>query len=367
MVRVLVLVNELVSTSIPVEIAAKTHAQTDAEITIVSYYDESGDKIDPDISELDLPIIRLGASSRVDPAAYRLLRFICLIKPIDILHTHHNSTGSLARLAVVGTDTEVVNTEHNDHKFFSHLQKTINSLTYPLVDVFVSNSENTKKSLEWYEKILAAGTLQKVIYNGVDNERIDRADHLDIDLPNRPLIVIVGRLIEQKNHATLLRAFESVLACVPKSTLVIVGDGPLADDLKTLTVDLGIADSVLFTGYLPRRKTVYSILKQSTVAVFPSWYEGFCVAAVEAMAAGLPIVVSDLDVLHEVVGNPGIFADPGAPSEFADAIIELLSNPDKRKTLGVQSKERARNVFSLDQTARAYYNIYTDLAETSEQ
>ncbi|MFC7071584.1 glycosyltransferase [Halovenus rubra] len=365
MVRVLVFVNEFTSTSIPVEIAAKTHSQSGVEITLVSYYDGPEDSIDPDVEALDIPMFKLNASSRIDLAAYRRLRRICVEQNVDILHTHHNSTGSISRLAVVGTDTQIINTEHNDHQYFSHLQKSVNAVTYPLTDTMVSNSKNTKTSLEWYEKLLLGETRHEVVYNGIDTSRIDETEDSVIDLPTDPLVVTAGRLVEQKNYSTLLRAFSKVVNQVPEATLVIVGDGPLSDELETLAADLGIEESVIFTGYLPRREDVYGVYKEAQIAVFPSWYEGFCVAAVEAMAAGLPVVVSDIHVLREVVGDPGIFADPNVPDTFTNAVVELLENPDKCEQSGNETRERAREKFSLGYTAQEYLNLYEMMAERS--
>jgi glycosyltransferase involved in cell wall biosynthesis len=205
------------------------------------------------------------------------------------------------------------------------------------------------------------------VYNGVDISRIDKADAPPIDLPDEPLITTTGRLVNQKNHATLLRAFETVVNQHPETSLLIVGDGPLLEKMEALSKELDIYDSVVFTGYLPRREYVYGVLKQSTLAVYPSWYEGFCVAAVEAMAIGLPIVVSDIEVLREVVGNPGVFADPNDPEAFADTIINLLQDRKNREQHGMEAKDRARSAFPLKRTVHEYYNLYKELTESSNR
>jgi glycosyltransferase involved in cell wall biosynthesis len=364
MVHVAFFVNELTSTSIPVEIAAEIRRTTNTDVHLISYYDSPTDDIDPDVEDMAIPKIKLGATGRVDFSAYRKLRDICKQDTCRILHTHHNSTGSLARLAVTGTETVIVNTEHNDHQFFSNLQKGINSITYPLINVNVSNSQSTAASFEWYERVLFNGVQQEVVYNGINQAKIDAAQECPIALPDGPKVAIVGSLIKQKNHITLLRAFRSVNQRVPESSLIIIGEGPLSGELKKLATRLGIRDSVLFTGYLPRRDDVYSVLKQCIIGVFPSWFEGFCVAAVEAMAVGLPVVVSDIEVLQEVVGKAGVFADPNDSTAFADHITELLQDIELREKLGKRAKQRARSKFSLKRTAREYYNIYKQVAKT---
>lgn len=363
MVRVGVFVNRLSSMSIPVEIAAEVQHITDIDILLISYYDSHSDQIDPDISELEIPTKRLGANKRVEYNAYFQLRKICNKDDIQVLHTHHNSTGSLGRIAVAGTNTAVVNTEHNDHRFFSFLQKVSNSVSYPLIDINVSNSSSTLESFEWYEQLLLTGVQNGIIYNGINQDRIDNAQKSPVKLPDDFKIVIVGSLTKQKNHEGLLRAFESVNSDVSNSSLIIIGDGPLSAELKTLARKIGINESTYFTGYLPRREDVYAVMKRCNLGVFPSWYEGFCVAAVEAMAVGLPVVVSDIDVLNEVVGDPGVYADPNNPTEFADAITNLLKNPQKRERLGISAKERARAKFTLERTAKKYYEVYNQVAD----
>jgi glycosyltransferase involved in cell wall biosynthesis len=360
-------VNDLTSTSIPVEMAAKVNEETQIKIVLVSYYTKQGHKFDPDLQEMEIPMICLGADSRTDLQAYRKLRQICINKSVDIIHTHHNSVGSLGRLAVAGTETKVINTEHNDHRYFSHLQKVVNAVTYVLAGIMVHNSYSTHHSLSWYENILSKWSQHKVVYNGIDTTRIDDTGASPVSLPEGPILTTVGRLVEQKNHATLLRAFKKVLEKHPETTLIIVGDGPLSDDLKSITKDLDIENSVRFTGYLPSREHVYSVLERSTIGIFSSWYEGFCVAAVEAMAVGLPVVVSDIEVLREVVGDPGVFADPDDPVAFAEAISDLLQHRKKREKLGREAKNRARSEFSIESTARKYSDLYDEILEKSDK
>jgi glycosyltransferase involved in cell wall biosynthesis len=364
MVRVVVFVNELVSTSIPVEIAARTHAATDAEILLVSHYDGPGDDIDPDVATLDVPTVRLDGSRRLDGTAHRQLRALCAQSEVDVLHTHHNAVGSLGRLASAGTGVAVVNTEHTDHRTLSRVQRLANAVSLPLVDVLVSNSESTRASLSWYEHRLAAGAEHEGVYNGVDSDRIDAAGTPETALPDGPLVVTVGRLIDVKNHATLLDSFRTVLERHPEAQLIVVGDGPLSERLQSHAADLGVRDSVTFTGHVSRTD-VYGVLKQATVAAFPSLYEGFCVAAVEAMAAGLPVVASDIEVLREVVGDPGVFVDPEDAGALAAALVDLLERPERRERLAAEARQRARTTFSLDRTAREYCNIYTQVAENS--
>jgi glycosyltransferase involved in cell wall biosynthesis len=364
MVRALIYIDELTSTSIPVEMAAEAHTQDGVEVTLVSHFDSTSDQVDPDVEKMEVPQIRLGASSRIDLGAIRQLRRICLKDEIDILHTHSVAVGTVAHLATLGTDVDIITTEHNDHRFHGHIKRISNAATYPIVDTIVSNSSSTKASLDWWERLFAANSQHVVIYNGVDINRIDSTAEADYNLnhPDGPLVVTVGRSVNQKNQETLLRSFQHVLGNNPEATLAIVGDGPLLEKHKKLASDLNIRDSTLFTGYLPRRENVYSVLDQSTLAVFPSWYEGFCVAAVEAMASGLPVVASDIEVFHEVIDKGGIYASPNNPEEFADKITKLLQKPQLRSEIADIAAERAKAKFPLERTGREYAQLYKMIA-----
>jgi len=361
--KVLSFVNSGNSTSIPVEIAAKIHDLTDVHVAIASFYDDSMEDVDPDVAALDIEFHTLGASSRFDTGAYRRLR--ALLEEFDVLHTNHNAVGSLGRLAAVGTGVRIVNTEHNDHGHFSHLQNLSNCPTYPLISRLICNSDSTRHSFRPYEKPFLALTDCATVYNGVDFERIDASRERDDrpSLPEGKRIVTAATLSEQKNVLTLATAMRRVLDEVPEAELVVVGDGPLRERAERRAAELGVDDATTFLGYLPERDQVYGTLWECHVYAVPSWYEGFCNAAVEAMGCGLPVVASDIDVLREVVGDGGRFAPPSDPTAFADALIEVLRDDPERRELGRIAKRRARSRFSIERTVEEYAAVYRAVTE----
>jgi glycosyltransferase involved in cell wall biosynthesis len=361
--KVLSFVNSGNSTSIPVEVAAKINDLTDVHVAIATFYDDSLEDIDPDVATLDVEFHTLGASSRFDIGAYRRLRD--LLKEFDILHTNHNSVGSLGRLAAVGTGVQIVNTEHNNHKHFSHPQNLSNCPTYPLISRLICNSKSTRHSFRRYEKPFLALTDCTTIYNGVDFERIDASRERD-DHPSLPAgkrIVTAATLSEQKNVLTLVTAMERVLDEVPEAELIVVGDGPLRERAERRAAELGVNGSTTFLGYLPEREQVYRTLWDCHMYAVPSWYEGFCNAAVEAMGCGLPVVASDINVLREVVGDGGRFAPPSDPDAFAGALIDLFRNDAERRELGRVAKRRARSQFSIERTVEKYVAVYRAVME----
>jgi len=359
-IDVAALVNGGTSTSFQLEVSVKIDQVTPADVTVVSFYNESLADVDPDVAKYDMDFIGLSASSRFDMNAYRQLRG--LLHDFDILHTHYNFVGSMSRLASIGTGTKIVNTEHTDHFRLSHLQNAVNAVTYPTIDTMVFNSESTDKSLRRYERPLLYRTDCTMVHNGIDFTRIAAGQERDDlpQLPAGPKVVTAARLVKVKNLETLVWAMKSVLDEVPNAQLIIIGDGPKRQGLVELSESLGIDDKVTFLGYLEREQ-VYGTITKCDLFTVPSLYEGFCNAAVEAMACGLPVVASDIPVLNEVVGEGGKFANPSDHDKFAEIISDLLADVEKRTTISNIAKDRASSQFAIEKSAQHYYNIYDKL------
>jgi glycosyltransferase involved in cell wall biosynthesis len=361
MIHVVSLVNHLSPTSNALEIATATADFPDIDVTVASFYDDSAS------DEYNVPVVPLRANSRFDVAAFYRLWQLLLQDDVDVVHTHENFIGSVARVLGTLADVSIVDTEHQQHDSFTLLQNAVNAPTIPLADRVIANSKATEQSFRFLEQVVLDPDQIEVVHNGVDIARVDSAINANMERNKTDglRIITVGRLVQVKNQKLLIRAFSEVIKSFPDAELVIVGGGPLRNELEDCVDSLGIRKQVHFLGEIPREE-VYSQLAISDLFALPSSSEGFCVAAVEAMATGLPVVASDIDVLHDVVGEPGVFADPNDPAEFADALIALVEDPERRGRLGTEAKERARSTFSLERTAREYYNIYKQLAESAE-
>lgn len=363
--KILIFLNGIKETSIPFELANKMAELTDLEILVMSFYDDHRKDIEiqENISKLPLQIKCLGADSRLDSTAWR--EFYSELKQgYDLVHTHHNFSGSIARILAKIQRIPIVNTEHRNHKSFTTLQNLVNASTLPLADKIIANSCTTLNSFRWYEKLSINDKKLRVIYNGVDVELI--REHLNST--TRPKndttvrICSVGRMVPVKNQSTLLHAFDTLVDDQSNAELILIGNGPLRDDLESLAHDLNINERVQFTGNIPRNH-VYRYFAQSDIFTMSSHSEGFCVAAVEAMAAGLPVVVSDIPVFHEVVGDCGEYADPDNPKDFTSKIDRLIQNDRCRKSVARSCRKRARNSFSIDQTIKEYLNVYRAIGE----
>ena len=201
----------------------------------------------------------------------------------------------------------------------------------------------------------------RVIPLGIPTEKFDSCDPASAEGIRRQygdrLIVSVGRLVYYKGFEHLIRAMTRV-----RGNLLIVGEGPLRGTLNALTHELGVADRVHFMGKISHERLVacYHAAKVFVLAsILRS--EAFGIAQVEAMAAGLPVVNTRLDSgvpfvsIHE---QTGLTVPPGEPVALADAVNQLLDNPDLRASLSVAAALRAHQEFSLNAMAARTMSLY---------
>jgi glycosyltransferase involved in cell wall biosynthesis len=171
-----------------------------------------------------------------------------------------------------------------------------------------------------------------------------------------PVVVFVGRLVPEKGVAVLLQAFAQALSSFPQAMLVVVGDGPDRASLEALAHQLQIARSVVFAG---AQQDVALFYLLADVVAIPSHSEPFGIVAVEAMAAGRPVVASNVGGLADTVvdGQTGRLVPPGNASAMAEALTWVLQSPDHAHQLGVAGQVRAINDYSEDRLAASLHAL----------
>lgn len=174
-----------------------------------------------------------------------------------------------------------------------------------------------------------------------------------------PVLLHVGRFIEQKNHGGLLDVFARVRAEIPAAKLILLGQGPLKDQVLARVERDGLAGSVRYLGL---RDDVAALMTASDVFLFPSLDEGFGLAALEANAAGLPVVGSAIDGLDEAVvdGQTARLFPVHDAVAMARATIELLTDRDARDAMGDAGRARAERDYSHAASARALVEVYRE-------
>jgi len=181
--------------------------------------------------------------------------------------------------------------------------------------------------------------------------------------PGEGPFVCVARLHRDKDHATLLRAWALVRARLGATTpaLELAGDGPLRAPLEALAAALGLGAVVRFLG---ARGDVPAVLGRAAAFVLATRREGLGLAAIEAMAASLPVVAAGAGGIAEAVvqGETGLLVRPGAASALAAAVLALVADPDRARRLGEAGRRRAEREFSAPVMVRRYASLYRDVA-----
>jgi len=168
---------------------------------------------------------------------------------------------------------------------------------------------------------------------------------------------MVGRLDPQKAPHLLIRAFAKVLDAFPSTVLAFAGDGPLSDELQSLARELKIEGAVRFLG---TRNDVPDLLASADIFCFSSLREAMGRAMLEAMFAGLPVVVPYTSGIPEVVkhNQTGLLFEVGDVDGIASNLIDLLKHPTKRYMLGQQGREQVLRYFDVDAMVESIEGVY---------
>jgi glycosyltransferase involved in cell wall biosynthesis len=193
----------------------------------------------------------------------------------------------------------------------------------------------------------------RLIHNGVgENYFVDRSPHAG---PVR--IICVANLTPVKNHQLLIAAAEQLAARGISFELILVGEGPLVTQLRAQAATSGA--TITFLG---GRDDVPALLASADIAALASNAEGFSNAIVEAMAAGLPVVATDVGGNGEALGDCGVLVPRGALQPLVDALEALIRDPERRAELGRRARERAHNEFGVSAMVRAHVELYREVA-----
>ncbi len=299
------------------------------------------------------------AASVYSPLHIRTLQRCLQRFEFDVVHVHlfpaQLWVACGARLT--GKTIPLVTTEHSTHtRRYTRLYRCFDRWMYGQFQRIATISPTTTANLvAWLPELK-----DKVVEcpNGIDVETFTSSSTSGkqalFSVPeNIPVAICVGRFEQVKDHETLLRA----VSIIPGIVLVLVGDGPLSRQLHALADKLGIASRVQFLG---KRMDVPQLLKAADLYVQPSRVDGFGLASLEAMAAGKPIVASNVPGLADVVGDAGLLFPAGDAGQLAQRITTLLGDADLCQRLAHSAQQRART-FDLEKTLDCYEQLYKDV------
>lgn len=183
----------------------------------------------------------------------------------------------------------------------------------------------------------------------------------ELGVSNDVVIGFVGRFFAEKNLFTLMKSFAQALKYANKMKLILVGTGPLEDQLRTFCHRQGIDDKVVFTGF---RYDVNRLLSALDVFVLPSYTEGCPTALLEAMASGKAIISSNIPSIKEIVkdGKEAILVNPYDTKELKQAILLLYYDSELRAELGHNAEKRA-GIYNIYEVCGQILNLYEELVQ----
>lgn len=282
--------------------------------------------------------------------ALKVRRLIAEYQP-DVVHVHNNMGFLVGIVASRFLDVRFVYTLH-DTKLYSSsfFDRASKWLSIQAVDRFIAISESVKN--DYLNGDINPDCIM-VVPNCIDIKEFV-VSHRDSSVPS---IVCVARLDHaKKGQDILIEALSIMKARSTPFTCRLVGDGPSRPFLEKMIKDLRLQDEVSLTGVI---KDVAAQLAKADLFVLPSRYEGFGIVILEAMASGLPVIVSNIEGPAEVVedGKDGLHFQSGDARDLADKIETLLANQEMRKHFAEASLLRVRD-FSIEIMYEAYLGVY---------
>lgn len=312
-------------------------------------------------------LIHLRRFALIDPLfMFRMFRLM-QHDPPQIVHTHLFKSDFHGRLAarLAGVPV-VVSTLHNNDSWARYwILGHVYGATAHFADRLIAVSPEVReyhirKTGVSPDKII-------VIENGVDvstfsgHDEDARSIRTEFGIPDEAVLFgIIGRLKPQKDLPTFLRAAAEILRQRPDARFLVVGDGPLKDELESMAKQLNLLSSLVFTGM---RKDVPAIMKAIDVLVLSSLWEGLPVILLEAMASARPVVSTAVDGVKGVAvpDETALLVEPGSPEELAEACLRLAGDLNLRERMGRAGLKRVTEFYSMEAMTDRISGLYEEL------
>lgn len=301
----------------------------------------------------------------------RRLKGLIQTERIDIVHTHEYKSDLVGLLAARAAGIPAVATAHG------WTRNSLRAVGYEYLEA---------RLLRHFDRVLASSRFmiedlnrigirpERIVHipNAVDTDRFAQSDmtrreaRQNWNIPEKdPVVGTLGRLTKEKGHRTLLEAFVEVRRRIPGVRLVLLGSGEEERALRGLAQRLGIGDEIQWISTCPRDR-IPAFLKCLDVFVLPSLRENQPLALLEAMAAGIPVVATDVGGVGEVIGHgkEGLLVSPGDRNALAEAVVRVLQS-EESSLWAERAVHRVLDRFSLGRFAQEMGRVYSDLGAPS--
>ncbi len=334
-------------------------------LAVISLSEDDGSKYPSQLQELGVNVLFFPTTRIFDfRNLWRIIQWFRSERP-DVLHTHLMYSNIIGSFAGLFSKTPVVSTLHNtgvEEKFRAPRSEYVEVLALRYV---ISRVIACGPAVSQYGKTFLRNKPILVIPNAIEasspqitsSEREKIRQEIATDA-KRTIIISVGRLVAQKSFEDLIDAFALIHPSHPDLCLAIVGDGHLYDMLDDKIHSLNLAEHVRLLG---RRSDVPYLLAVSDMFVLASHWEGLPVAVLEAMAAGLPVLVTDVGDNAWALGSTGVTVPPQQPGILAKAMISLSEDKAHRSSLGERARIRIEEHFNPSIWFDNIINVYQGL------
>ncbi|KON27197.1 hypothetical protein AC481_05560 [miscellaneous Crenarchaeota group archaeon SMTZ-80] len=327
------------------------------------------------LEELKIPLCAIDFRHRFSIKTFlKLLKIVQSEKP-HIVHSqgarvdfYTRLTARLARVPIIVSTIAAPVEEFNVNPIKRIIYIFLDRLTEKYVDKFIAVSESMRRKLITKHKIPSGKIVR--IYNGVEVENYyyySSDDYIKKEFNigrNTLLVGTIGRLVWEKGLEYFIKAIkeieDSTWQMKDNIRFLIVGEGELRRELENLVKELKIEQKVVFTGF---RKDINKILSVLNILVLSSLREGQPMVLLEAMAAGKPVIATNIEGLDETIidGVTGILVPPKDPASLAKVIASLLQNRDKAEKMGQAGRSIVEERFNITARVKEYERLYDTL------
>lgn len=324
-------------------------------------------EIDP--AEIDGQIVELEEEFKFDPRAiYRLYR-VLQRENFDIIHLHLPYSQTVGRLLAQFSDVDcIISTQHNVPENYHPITQSLETVSRPVDDVTVSVTDDVREASEGTQLgwLVNSHTDWITIHNGIEvskfNKQVKQVEtdtfRKEIGCGDGLVFLNVSHYIEQKAQTDLIKAMDNLVEYLPDAKLFLVGRGPLEQQLRAEVRERDLQENVTVTGYVSQND-LYRYYALADVFVLSSLSEGFGIVLIEAMAAELPVIATNVLGGREVVnhGSTGVLVSPSNPEELMEA-MRSLQDIELRHQYSKNGYKRAKNEFSAEKSANEYIRLY---------
>ena len=347
------------------------------EPVVCSVYE--GESLRAEFEKAGVRVVCLGLRGKYQfLRAFRRLRRVVVQEQPSLIHTMlfrasqvGRTVGWICRIPVISSFVNVpydpmrLKVDASVKKFKLNALRFLDSATARLVTRFHAVSETARGSNCNHLRVPPRKV--SVIPRGRDVDQYSSECDSETNLPSKkkcpagyPVVVNVGRLIDQKGQIYLIQAMPELLKVLPRLQVLFAGDGPLRTRLVDAAAELKVEQHVTFLGQCDE---VPKLLAQADVFVFPSLYEGLPGAIIEAMLAGCPIVASNIPQVAELIkdGETGLLVPPEDPRALAAAVERLAGNRELAERMGAAARDVARRRYDIRRIVQQTEQFYRDI------